>query len=173
MHKSARFEIDGGQQFQAVFTDANHAHVTNWENSTYDGREPFDCPTVIRGVPHHLSVHMYRQTDGTWTLNRSGEEAHQGWEQMRALYLNRSDKFAHRATDAAKNYVLQRIIPKVALALETFEDVRADAEIEAAKAAFESATAKVEAATAALEAALEERKAAFRRFNRASAQVNA
>ncbi len=62
-------------------THANHIHI-----STESGTPGL----TVRGVPYHISAHLYLWADGTWHLGREGEAP---YKQSESLYASRTDRY--------------------------------------------------------------------------------
>jgi hypothetical protein len=97
-----------------VFTDATHAFLEEADR---------DEPLVVHSVAYHVSLHLYRQPDGSW-----GTKSKDNGSEFGNLYMIRVPYSAKEPSEAARKKVLAVIL--VAFSEIATYDLRIQAEID-------------------------------------------
>ena len=76
-----------------TLTDASHVFITETNR---------DEPLVVHGVAYHVSIHLYRQSYGSWSPQRAGERAN--------LYMSRVPYSTKEPSMAARKKVREVLV---------------------------------------------------------------
>jgi len=111
MSQEAFIQALGGRVRLAV-TDASHIHVDANHNCLTGG--PTACgPLTIRGVAYGVSIHYYRQPDGSFDIGQTGDDTYKQRDSLYMSRLNAKNYAASYPSESARRKVAETITPLV------------------------------------------------------------